>query len=300
MRCNNCGWDNAPGTTNCIKCGHSLQMAESHHANNQYNAAAPNGGEHGSGQQPRPTVIGAGGQQPLPRPTVLDSTGHQEPAPRPTRIINSAEAGQSANKQDSNNCPSCGYPIANGFTSCPNCGTSTSQTTSTQSAVSQNQHAGEPDKPRKAVSISDLGIDEVVKCHNCGADVSIDFSFCPKCGDKIHLPTVRAIRHQPVVAEQPKPHCSLTTILEEEEATQQERKNEYEGDIVILNRENTEPDNRTITSKEQAELSFKDGKWYILNKSELCSTYIETGRSIELQSGDIIVMGDRRFKFETD
>ena len=25
MRCNNCGWDNAPGSSVCVKCGHPLQ-----------------------------------------------------------------------------------------------------------------------------------------------------------------------------------------------------------------------------------------------------------------------------------
>ena len=65
-----------------------------------------------------------------------------------------------------------------------------------------------------------------------------------------------------------------------------------------MNRDNSEPDNRTITSKEQAELTCEDGKWYVLNKSELGSTYIECNRKIEILSGDVIVMGDRRFKFE--
>ena len=298
MRCNNCGWDNAPGATNCIKCGHSLQVVENNYASSSYNNAMPNVSEYGVGQQPRPTVLDAGGQgQPMPRPTVLDTTGRQEPAPRPTRIINSAEASQVANAQTSNNCPNCGYLVAAGFTSCPNCGTAMSQISSAQVTVPNEPLVD--NKPKKAVSLSDFGIDENVKCEKCGTDVSIEFSFCPKCGEKIHLPTVRAIRHKPAVPEPPKQHCSLTLILEEEEVTN-ERKNDYEGDVILLNRDNTEPDNRTITSKEQAELSFKDGKWYITNKSELCSTYVEAGRDIEIQSGDIIVMGDRRFKFETE
>ena len=67
-----------------------------------------------------------------------------------------------------------------------------------------------------------------------------------------------------------------------------------------MTRENTESNNRTITSKEQAELICEDGKWFVLNKSELGSTYLEANRKLEIQQGDIIVLGDRRFKFEVE
>lgn len=139
-----------------------------------------------------------------------------------------------------------------------------------------------------------------MKCDKCGAEVSIDFTFCPKCGERIHLPTVRAIRHKPTAApEPPKPKCRLTIIPEEDEQ-EVPVPNEYEGASIILTRDNTEANNRTITSKEQAELICEDGKWFVLNKSELSSTYLEANRKLEIQQGDVIVMGDRRFKFEIE
>mgnify|MGYP001752542016 FL=1 len=75
---------------------------------------------------------------------------------------------------------------------------------------------------------------------------------------------------------------------------------EYEGKSIILNRENTEVSNRTITSKEQAEIVFEDGYWYLLDRSELRTTFIQANRKIEIIPDDIIVLGDRRFKFESD
>lgn len=75
---------------------------------------------------------------------------------------------------------------------------------------------------------------------------------------------------------------------------------EYEGKSIILNRENTEVSNRTITSKEQAEIVFEDGHWYLLDRSELRTTFIQANRKIEIIPDDIIVLGDRRFKFESD
>lgn len=93
--------------------------------------------------------------------------------------------------------------------------------------------------------------------------------------------------------------CSLTIIPEENENIPPE-KIEYEGKSIILNRENTEVSNRTITSKEQAEIVFEDGHWYLLDRSELRTTFIQANRKIEIIPDDIIVLGDRRFKFESD
>ena len=43
-----------------------------------------------------------------------------------------------------------------------------------------------------------------------------------------------------------------------------------------------------------------DEVWYIENHSELGTTYIQANRKFEIQPGDVIVLGDRRFTFETE
>jgi len=134
----------------------------------------------------------------------------------------------------------------------------------------------------------------VLNCDGCGREVPANFSFCPYCGEKIQAKTVFRRRHQ---LEPPKPKCSLTMLLEEEEEVEA-RVNNYEGASIILSRENTEPANRSITTKKQAELVCEEGKWFITNHSELCTTAVEASRKIELQPGDVIILGDRRFKFE--
>lgn len=71
-----------------------------------------------------------------------------------------------------------------------------------------------------------------------------------------------------------------------------------EGERISLNRENIDPSNNTITSQTQAELSFEDGKWYLVDKSEQKTTFIlATGKTM-LKDGDIILMGDRRIIFK--
>ena len=65
----------------------------------------------------------------------------------------------------------------------------------------------------------------------------------------------------------------------------------------MLNRDNTDPGNTTITSQVQAELVFEDGAWYICDKSAQQTTYVHAGRKTRLEKGDIIILGNRRFEF---
>jgi hypothetical protein len=83
------------------------------------------------------------------------------------------------------------------------------------------------------------------------------------------------------------------------EQTILEFSNEDEAPIE-LNREKLDPDNFTITSKVQAELSYKNGKWYLQDKSTLNTTFIRVAERTELKEGDIILMGDRKFIFTTE
>lgn len=309
MRCNNCGWDNAPGSTSCVKCGHPLQIENvGYNANNDpYQGVKMPNNYHGS--------------EPQPRPTIINSQPAETPVPRPTRVaygpIQQDQMLKSTIVQTPKSCPHCGYPVVGSFTSCPNCGAeiapkpTTIQNSATPPSTDPVPKAAPEATPIVApitipvtsavkAGLKDLGIDEQLKCNKCGAEVSVEFSFCPKCGERIHLPTIRAIRHKSTPPpEPPKPKCHLTLVPEEEEQTEPIRI-DYEGASIILTRENTEANNRTITSKEQAELICEDGKWFVLNKSELGSTYLEAGRKLELQQGDVIVMGDRRFKFEAE
>jgi hypothetical protein len=72
----------------------------------------------------------------------------------------------------------------------------------------------------------------------------------------------------------------------------------YSGETIILNRANTDANNNSITSREQAVLTFEDGEWYIENRSDLRTTYIRVNGKTKLTSGDIIVLGNREFEFK--
>ena len=286
MRCLNCGWDNQPNAVTCIKCGQPVAGAAQPSPAPSYAAPTP-------GEAPaRATVVfrdGVPQQEPQPKATVVfrDGVPQQEPQPRPTRIMSDNQA-QTPHANVPGACPRCGYPVAQGATDCPNCG----------APIAASQQPAQPAQPeRKPASTpkADKGFDlpTTTVCSKCGQEVSIENKFCPHCGERIHLSTIQVPRHR----KEPVVKCSLTLIPEEDEDLQPTPQ-EFTGKDIILTRENTEPDNRTITSKQQAQLTFEDGHWYIDNKSELGSTYIQVTKKTELQPGDIIMLGDRRFTFQ--
>lgn len=71
----------------------------------------------------------------------------------------------------------------------------------------------------------------------------------------------------------------------------------YSGEKIILNRANTDPNNNSITSREQAIISHENGEWFIENRSDLQTTLIRVDRKLKLEDGDIIVLGNRMLEF---
>lgn len=187
-------------------------------------------------------------------------------------------------EQASKICPKCHYPILDGYNICPCCGTEL------RKSVAQE-------------SVQADVIEQTFKCEHCGKEVSTAYSFCPACGQKLHLPTLtfntrrrKGIKAEPL----PEYKCSLSVIPYEEEEMEAIR-NDYKGPEVVLTRENTEPKNRFISSKGQALLECDEqGKWYITNQSEQNPTVIQVIRKMALEDGDIIILGDRSFRFEVE
>lgn len=92
-----------------------------------------------------------------------------------------------------------------------------------------------------------------------------------------------------------KEHAFTLTPISEE--TGEAEALTYEGDATALNRDNTDPKNSTITSAEQACVSCEEGKWSIEDKSELQTTFVQARRKVELQDGDLILLGNQLYRF---
>lgn len=99
----------------------------------------------------------------------------------------------------------------------------------------------------------------------------------------------------------PVSHCKLSPII-----FPGEDKRDAPADVCFkgvyneLNRANLDAENNTITSKTQATLTNKDGKWYIQDQSAQQTTYVRASEPTQLKTGDIILMGNRTFVFSED
>lgn len=72
----------------------------------------------------------------------------------------------------------------------------------------------------------------------------------------------------------------------------------FQKNKILLNRENTDPDNNTITSKVQATLEKKNGEWYLSDQSSLQTTFLRVAGEVKVKKGDVILLGNRAFKVE--
>ena len=178
-------------------------------------------------------------------------------------------------------CPKCGYPVGDNSDTCPNCNHEI------QVAITTKQ---------------------VIKCKSCGFEISAESKFCPECGNPVKKVEGKACRIQrvatgtimggPIVGGVlNNKFCTLKPIAWKGENVSYNPVT-YSGDTIILNRANTDANNNSITSHEQAVLTSEDGEWYIENKSDLKTTFIRVNGRVKLTDGDIIVLGNREFEFK--
>ena len=168
-------------------------------------------------------------------------------------------------------CENCGYEIAEGMKVCPACGIPISNAQNDQQQPSK---------------------DKTKLCPKCGEKIVPNARFCPQCGHTLRMGTVNAWDNP-----QQGEFCTLRPIAwSKEEVTYNPIT--YSGEVIVLNRDNTDPNNQTITSKQQAILTHEDGAWYIEDKSEEKTTLIRVAKKIKFESGDVIALGNRLFEFK--
>lgn len=148
------------------------------------------------------------------------------------------------------------------------------------------------------------------ECPNCGYELDDD-GICANCGKQLEkespekecVPnfkkTVRPQHKSRFHSEEEvSPNFNLSLVSDNGERLFTMN---YKGREVILNRENTEKENNTITSQKQATIKLgDDGKWVIVDNSEMQSTFVQAAHPIRLEHGDYILLGDRIFRFELE
>lgn len=183
-----------------------------------------------------------------------------------------------------NSCPRCGYSVSTDMDKCPNC--NTELVTKVESPKVLNN----------------------MKCPHCGQPIDLNARFCASCGSPIQNAPSPGKKHiqrtglgtvmsGPATPMSQGKFCTLKPIAWQGEEVSYNPVT-YSGEVIVLNRSNTDANNNSITSKQQAVLSFEEGEWFIENRSEMHTTYIRVGEKVKIKSGDIIVLGNREFEFK--
>ena len=270
-RCKNCGWPNDDGNVKCEKCGAPLFFDDSSSSNLQ--SSRP------SFQQ---TVSESSMSNEHLRRTISENQFFGKEEPRMEITHNVDERDERVSRKEEFTCPNCGYPAREGATICHNCGT----------PLVSSKSSGNTENSKK--------------CKNCGCLNNAEAKFCNQCGEELdrdikgNSPQFVPNAHGGTVNPWSQPEngcfCTLKPIawIGEDVVYQPQS---FTGQSVVLNRANTDPNNQSITSSEQAELSFENGEWYIVDKSSQHTTYVLAAQKIKLHKGDIIVLGNRLFEF---
>jgi predicted component of type VI protein secretion system len=73
---------------------------------------------------------------------------------------------------------------------------------------------------------------------------------------------------------------------------------DFEGEEVSLNRDNLDANNKSISGGQHAKIEYENGQWYIKDQSSNGFTFIQVRDRMPIQSGDMIIMGNKLFVFK--
>lgn len=161
-----------------------------------------------------------------------------------------------------NICPKCSYPLRPGVTKCPNCQMEIVGDFPQHNIENDGHRKVAPRRPTVLNAPRFNGTVNVWTDGSLGVTPSFKLSPIKRNGE----------RHDPANVE-------------------------LEGEEVFLNRENTDPGNMSITSRTQAVITRRDNQWYIEDKSEQKTTFVQVRTPQILHDGDIILLGNRLFVF---
>ena len=268
MRCKNCGWPNKPNETVCVKCGSPLD-GETSMADYSDSYEKSFGGAHNNEDGLKKTIM------------ETDAFG-------PSVDDYPSDSKETMATVNETTCPKCGYPVRSDAIKCPNCNCSVNGNQDTQ-PLNSNTNAYK----RRPTRMAETPEEDVVETTARKEQKNSEPRSIPnekKFRGTIN-PYMMNIPEEPTFILQPLQRMNERKPVEAVEL-------ELENGEVVVPRDNTEPGNPSITSKAQAVISCKNGRWYIENCSEQKTTFVLASNEIELHDGDIILLGNRMFEFK--
>lgn len=287
IRCSNCGWSNNPaGSTKCEKCNAPLNGSMVMDEASSYSES----------------------ENFISKKTVRESGGESSNYP-----IYEEETHSEFSSSSNMVCQNCGYPLRAGVKKCPQCKQPVSETINKEGSgmppktpFQQQQQGQQQQELRVCPKCGNENVPDAKFCASCGNPLlKKEDNICPQCGAKNNKGAkfcaycgtkMKSNDLGGTILPSRMSRCTLSLIPEAGEEIEPVQL-KFSDAEVILNRENTEPCNKTITREAQAALSYENKRWYIENKSAMNSTLILVKEKTELHPGDVIMLGDRKFEF---
>lgn len=213
-------------------------------------------------------------------------------------------------------CKKCGWPNRPGETTCSKCGSPLEQSSEGVQTPEASYQANQTVRENDAFGpVAQPNI-----CPKCGYTLRPGLQKCPNCNTDLSEKVVKPetsqsgprMMRRPTEIGVPNIHGTVNVwqegsigvppsfVLSPIKWTREHKQPEdliFDGEEVQLNRDNTDKGNMSITSHLQAVVSRKDNKWYIEDKSEQKTTFVQASTPHELHDGDIILLGNRLFIF---
>jgi hypothetical protein len=288
MRCDYCGWINPKGAERCVKCNQILPEE----------VVEPEAKIEVVEQEP---IVRSSSDS---RATVIfKNNSHNEVSPNPSSNLIC--------------CPECGYPISDdAATECINCGFSlkpakvespapvaSSNNAMKQTIMDVNTVISnmEPAPKKVDTKCTIMDVNAVVAPEATDMNRTV-MDFGARNSNKNAMKqTILDVSSIEIPQYEPQPSNASTSVCRLhplENFDGKAKAVQLEQEKVVLNRANLDPENPTIDASEHACLMQKGGEWYIKNLSSSQRVYISSSREIKLESGDIVVIGNKRFIFQ--
>lgn len=207
-------------------------------------------------------------------------------------IIDQSRHGAAFQSASTDLCPRCGYPMSPANSFCPNCGTQVNQS--------------KPVAPQANAKTVRVLPEEFLEqpAETKPAEVPLKATVREIPVDLIentsYAKTVRVLPEEMLseneTVQQVEPSFKLIPLDNFDGAVQGSK--EFKGTPASLNRESIVSEPSYLPEDLCVEFKCEDGQWTVEDKSSSKSVFVSASRPINVQVGDIVVIGNRRFIFE--
>ena len=246
MRCDNCGWNNPEGLTNCQKCNQNLVPPVS--------------------VAPAPAAISSNAIN-----QTIVSPARQAVAPQPSSDVS---------------CPRCGYPMATESSFCPNCGT----------PVGRNAQQSQKTirvLPEEFLGQTQASAEPVLKA--TVREIPVEMMDSSRNSRTVRvLPEEMIVENEPEIT--PEPSFKLVPMDNFDGGVTSVK--EFTGASAVVGRDSLVEADAYMPEGVSVEFSCEDGQWSVVDKGDTKSVFVSASHPVRLQSGDVIVIANRRFIFE--